>query len=90
LKVGTNILPSVVKKKVAAAAMSVSFTEAFTTVGLALQLEVPTVAAGIPDPKVGKKCWNSGLDGRLEAVVANIHLEAVGSVSSMRRWWWPR
>jgi hypothetical protein len=45
LKVGTNDLPSVVKKKVAAAATSVSYTEAFPTMGLALQLEVPMVAA---------------------------------------------
>jgi hypothetical protein len=43
----------VVKKKVTMAVMSVSSTEAFPTAGLALQLEVPTVAAGIPSPKVG-------------------------------------
>jgi hypothetical protein len=36
LKVGTNGLPSVAKKKVVAAAASVSSTEAFPTVGLAL------------------------------------------------------
>jgi hypothetical protein len=30
------------------------------------------VAANIPDPKVGKECWNSGLDARLAAMVANI------------------
>jgi hypothetical protein len=44
LKVGMNDLPSVVKKKVAAAVTSVSSMEAFPTTGLALQLEVPTVA----------------------------------------------
>jgi hypothetical protein len=45
----------VVKKKVDAA--SVSSTEAFTTAGLALQLEVPTaVTASIPDRKVGEEC----------------------------------
>jgi hypothetical protein len=36
LKVGTNDLPSVAKKKVAAAAALVSSTETFPTVGLAL------------------------------------------------------
>jgi hypothetical protein len=44
LKVGTNDLPSMVKK-VAAAAALVSSIEAFPTAVLALQLEVPTVAA---------------------------------------------
>jgi hypothetical protein len=78
LKVGTNDLPSVVKKKVVAAAASVSSTEAFPTVGLALQLEVPTVVVvNIPGRKVGEECWSSGLDGQLESVVASIHLKAV-------------
>jgi hypothetical protein len=36
LKVGTNELPSVVKKKVVVAMASVSSTEAFPTAGLAL------------------------------------------------------
>jgi hypothetical protein len=45
--------------------------------GLALQLEVPTAMASIPGSKVGEECWNSGLDGRLEAVAASIQLEAV-------------
>jgi hypothetical protein len=53
----------VAKKKIAAAAMSVSSTETFPMAGLALQLEVPTTAASIPGPKVGEKCWNSSLDG---------------------------
>jgi hypothetical protein len=54
LHVVTNDLPSVVKKKVAATTMSVSSTEAFLTVGLALQLEVPTAAvASIHGRKVG-------------------------------------
>jgi hypothetical protein len=48
--------------------------------GLALQLEVLTVAAAsILSRKVGEECWNSGLDGRLEAVVDNIHLVAVAA-----------
>jgi hypothetical protein len=73
LKVDTNDLPSVVKKVVA---MSVSSTETFSMI-VALQLEVPTTAAAsIPGRKVGEECWKSGLDGRLEAVVASIHLEA--------------
>jgi hypothetical protein len=45
-------------------------------VGLVLQLEVPTVAASVPGPKLGEECWNSGLDARLEAVAASIRLEA--------------
>jgi hypothetical protein len=36
--------------------VSVLSTEAFPMVGLALQVEVPTVAASIPDPKVGEEC----------------------------------
>jgi hypothetical protein len=49
LKVGTNDLPSMVKKKVVAAAASVSSIEAFHTAGLTLQLEVTTAAvASIP------------------------------------------
>jgi hypothetical protein len=80
LKVGTNDLPLVAKKKVATAVVSVSSTDAFPTVGLALQLEVPTaVAASIHGWKVGYECWNSGLDGRLEAVVASIHLKVVAA-----------
>jgi hypothetical protein len=52
LKVGTNILPSVVKKKVVAAAASMLSTEAFPMAGLALQLEMPTAVANILGPKV--------------------------------------
>jgi hypothetical protein len=77
LKVGTNVIPSVAKKKVIAAAVPVSSTEAFSTMGLALQLEVCMAAASIPGLKVEEKCWNSSLDGRLEAVAASIHLEVV-------------
>jgi ribosomal protein S12 methylthiotransferase accessory factor YcaO len=56
-KVGTNDLPSVVKKKVIAAAVSVSSTEAFPMAGLALQLEVPmAAAASIRGWKVGEEC----------------------------------
>jgi hypothetical protein len=77
LKVGTNVIPSVAKKKVIAAAVPVSSTEAFSTMGLALQLEVCTAVASIPVLKVGEECWNSSLDGRLEAVAASIHLEVV-------------
>jgi hypothetical protein len=70
LKVGINDLQSVVKKKVVVAAASVLSMEAFLMVGLALQLEMPTAAAAsVPGRKVGEECWNSGLDGRLEAVV---------------------
>jgi hypothetical protein len=55
LKIGIIDLPSVVKKKVATAATSVSSIEAFPTAGLVLQLEVPTAAtASIPDWKVGR------------------------------------
>jgi hypothetical protein len=78
LKVGTNDLPLVAKKKVTAAVASVSSTEAIPMAGLALQLEVPTVvAASISDPKIGEECWNSGLDDRLEAVVVSVHLKVV-------------
>jgi hypothetical protein len=70
----------VAKKKVATAAASVSSTEAFPMVGLALKLEVLTVAtASIPGRKVGEECWNSGLDDRLEAMAASIHLKAVAA-----------
>jgi hypothetical protein len=56
--------------------------EAFPRAGLALQLEVSTaVAASIPGRKVGVECWNTGLDGRLEAVVANIQLEVAMAVT---------
>jgi hypothetical protein len=67
------------KVAAAAAAASVLSKEAFPTAGLALQLEVPTAAAGIPGPKVGEECWNSGLDVQLEVVAASIHLEAVAA-----------
>jgi hypothetical protein len=41
---------------------------------------MPMVAAtSIHGRKVGEECWNSSLDGRLETVVANIHLEAVAA-----------
>jgi hypothetical protein len=57
LKVDTNDLPSVAKKKVAAAAMPVSSTEAFCTVGLALHLEVPiATVVSILGRKVGEEC----------------------------------
>jgi hypothetical protein len=67
LNVGTNDLPSVVKKNVVVAVVSVSSTEAFPMV----------MAARICSRKVGEECWNSGLDGRLEAMAASIHLKAV-------------
>jgi hypothetical protein len=44
------------KKKIAAAAVSVSSMEAFLMAGLAVQLEVPTTAVSIPCPKVGEEC----------------------------------
>jgi hypothetical protein len=77
LKVGTNDLPSVAKKKVVAATTLVSSMEAFPTTGLALQLEVPMAAANILHWNVGEECWNSGLDGQLEAVATSFHLKAV-------------
>jgi hypothetical protein len=46
-------------------------------VGLALQVELPMVAASIPSPKVGEECCNSGPDARLEVMVTNIHLEVM-------------
>jgi hypothetical protein len=80
LKVSMNDLPSVAKKNVAVAAASVSSMEAFPTAGLALHLEVPMAAAAcICGQKVGEECWNSGLDGRLEAVEASIHLKVVAA-----------
>jgi hypothetical protein len=97
LKVGTNDLPLVAKKKVIAAMVLVSCTKAFPMVGLALQLEMPMMAsASIRSQKVGEECFNSGLDGRLEVVVAsinlkavaaNIHLEAVTAPSKAARLW---
>jgi hypothetical protein len=45
------------KKKVVVATASVSSTEAFPMMELALQLDVPTaVAASIPDQKVEEEC----------------------------------
>jgi energy-converting hydrogenase Eha subunit A len=87
LNVGTNELPSVAKKKVIA--VSWSSTEAFPTAGLALQLVVPTAAAtSIPGRKMGEECWNSVLDGRLEAVTASIQLEeVVAATSEAARLW---
>jgi hypothetical protein len=57
LNVGTNNLPLVVKKKVVVVAASVSSTETFPTMGLALQLEVPMAAVtSIPSRKVEEEC----------------------------------
>jgi hypothetical protein len=57
LKVDTNDLPSVVKKKVAMTMASGSSTEAFSMARLVLQLELPTaVVASIPDRKVVEEC----------------------------------
>ncbi len=59
LKVGTNDLPSVTKKKVTVATMLVSSMEAFQRVPvLALQVVVPMalVVASIPNPIVGEEC----------------------------------
>jgi hypothetical protein len=83
LKVSTNNLPSVVKKKVTATATLVSSTEAFPTTGLALQLEESMVAtSSILGRKVEDECWNSGLNGRLEAVTTSIQLEAAVAATS--------
>jgi hypothetical protein len=80
LKVGTNDLPPLAKKNATTATASVSSTEAFPTAGLALQLEMPTAAAdSIPDRKMGKECWNSGLEGWLEAMAASIQLQVVAA-----------
>jgi hypothetical protein len=77
----------VAKKKVVAAAESVSSTEALPMAGLALELEEPTaVVASIPGRKVGEECWNSYLDGRLEVVAANIQLEAAVAATSKAAW----
>jgi hypothetical protein len=71
---------SVAKKKVATAAALGSSMEAFPTAGLALQLEVPTVAvASIHVRKVGEQCCNSSRDGRLDAVPVGIPLEEVAA-----------
>jgi hypothetical protein len=70
----------VVKKKVSATVALVSSMEAFPMVRLALELEVPTaVVASIPGRKLGDECWNSGLDGQLEVVVASIQLKALAA-----------
>jgi hypothetical protein len=43
---------------------------------------VPTaVAASIRGWKGGEECWNSDLDGQMEAVVASIHAEVVAATS---------
>jgi hypothetical protein len=75
------------KKKVTV--VSVLSTKAFPTIGLALQLKMPTTAAAsIPSRKVGEECWNSSLDDRLKAVVASIQLEAaVTAMSEAARLW---
>jgi hypothetical protein len=79
LKVGTNDLPAVAKKKVVAAVVSMLSTEAFLTVSLPSSWRCPTTAvASIHGRKVGE-CWNSGLDSRLEVVVASIHLKVVAA-----------
>jgi hypothetical protein len=70
LKVATNDLPSVAKKKIAAATASMSSTEAFPTTVIALQLEVATTAVvSVPSWKGGGgvlELW----PGWLEAVAA--------------------
>jgi hypothetical protein len=43
------------------------------------------MVASIRGRKVGEECWNPGLDGRLEAVVANIHLEVAAATSEAAR-----
>ncbi len=71
------------KKKIAVTMASVSSTEAFPTTGLALQLEVSMVAtSSILGRKVEDECWNSGLNGRLEAVTTSIQLEAAVAATS--------
>jgi hypothetical protein len=76
----------VAKKKVATT--SVSSTEAFPMMGLALQLEVPMAELSILGPIVREECWNSGLDAQLEVVAASIQLEAVVVATSKSSWLW--
>jgi hypothetical protein len=38
------------------------------------------VVASILGRKVGEECWNSGMDGQLDAMPASIHLEAVAAI----------
>jgi hypothetical protein len=86
LKVGTNDLSSVVKKKVPTVAASVSSTKAFPTAGLALQPEVPiVVVASIPGRKV-EECWNYDLESRLGVVVARIQLEVAVAATLEASW----
>jgi hypothetical protein len=54
------VLSLVAKKNVSMT--SVSSTEAFPTMWLALQLEMPTTADSISGPKMGGVCWNSDPD----------------------------
>jgi hypothetical protein len=68
LKVATNDLPSVAKKKIAAATASMSSTEAFPTTVIALQLEVATTAVvSVPSWKgggsAGTLAWLAGGGG---------------------------
>jgi hypothetical protein len=76
----------VAKKKVAMT--SVSSTEAFLMMGLALQLEVPMAEVSILVPIVGEECWNSGLDAQLEVAAASFQLEAVVAATSKSSWLW--
>jgi hypothetical protein len=77
----------VAKKNVVVVAASVSSMKAIPTAGLALELEEPTAAvACIPGRKVGEECWNSYLDGRLEAVAGSIQLEAAIVATSKATW----
>ncbi len=74
LKIGTNDLPSVAKKKVAIAVASVSSMEAFPTMGLPSCWRCPRRQR----PVSGARRWGRSL-GTLSwmAVVASIHLKAV-------------
>jgi hypothetical protein len=86
LKVGTNDLASVEKKKVVVAVASMSSTEAFLTAGLALQLEVSTVATARRWGRSAKTLtWMAGW--RQWRPVSSWRWWR--PVSSWRRWWQP-
>jgi hypothetical protein len=91
LKVGTNDLPSVAKKKVATSTTSVSSTETFPTTGLALQLRCPRRWRLV---SLARRWGRSG--ETLAWMIGWRRWQPVSSwrrwqpVSSWRRWWWPR
>jgi hypothetical protein len=69
------------KKKVTATVASMSSMEAFPTVGLALQLEVPTAAVA------SIRGWKVGRSARTLSWMAGWRLW--WPVSTLRQRWWP-